>query len=60
MMKYYSIRLLAAFLFMGSFGIGLLTGATYGVWVGFVTFAILAISGVYLHKVADKFRETKS
>jgi len=59
MVRYYSIRILAGFLFYGSFGFGFLTGATYGIWVGLVTFTILAVSGFFLHKTADKFRETK-
>jgi hypothetical protein len=58
-MKYCSIRCLAGFLFYGSFAGGFLAGAQYGIWVGCVTFVILAISGFILHKVADKLRQTK-
>ena len=60
MVKYYSIRILAAFLFMASFGFGFLVYAKYNKWVGWGTFIILAISGVFFHKVADKLRRTKS
>ncbi len=55
-MKYYTIRLLAGFLFYGSFGFGFLAGATYGLWVGLLTFVILAISGFSLLQVAYKLR----
>jgi hypothetical protein len=54
MMKYYSIRILAALSFMGSFLGGLLVGAEYGKWVGWTTFAILVALGILLHRVADK------
>jgi hypothetical protein len=57
MMKYYSIRILAALSFMGSFGGGLLAGAEYGKWVGWTTFIILAGLGIILDRVADKIRE---
>ena len=53
-MKYYSIRILAALSFMGSFGGGLLVGAEYGKWFGWATFAILVALGIILHRVADK------
>jgi hypothetical protein len=59
MKKYYTVRIIAAFLFMSSFGLGLLSYAKYGKWVGCVTFVVLAISGVFLHKVADKLDQTK-
>jgi hypothetical protein len=54
MLKYYSIRILAALSFMGSFGGGLLLGAEYGRWVGWTTFVILVALGIVLHRVADK------
>jgi len=60
MAKYYIIRILAAFLFMGSFGFGLLAYATYSMWVGLVTFIILAILGIFFHKMADKLEQNKS
>ena len=54
MFKYYSVRVLAALSFMGSFGGGLLAGAEYGKWVGWTTFIILVGLGIILHRVADK------
>ncbi len=60
MMKYYSIRILAALSFMGSFGGGLLVGAEYGKWVGWTTFAILVVLGIILHRIADKICEPHS
>ncbi len=57
MMKYYSIRILAALSFMGSFGGGLLVGAEYGKWVGWTTFIVLVVLGIILHRVADRIRE---
>jgi hypothetical protein len=59
MVKYYSIQILAAFLVLGSFKFGFLAYAKYGKWVGWITFIILVTSGFFLHKAADKFRETK-
>jgi hypothetical protein len=57
MVKYYSMRILAALFFMGSLGGGCLIGAEYGKWVGWSTFAILAALGILLHIVAAKIRE---
>jgi hypothetical protein len=54
MIKYYSIRILAALSFMGSFGGELLIGAEYGKWVGWTTFTILVALGIILHRVADR------
>lgn len=54
MAKYYTVRILAAFLFMASFGCGFLAGAEYGRWIGWMTFLIMATLGVILHKVADR------
>ncbi len=45
---------------MGSVGIGLLASATYGIWAGVVTFVILALLGLFLHKVADRLERDKS
>jgi len=59
MLKYYTLRILAGFLFYGSFGFGFLVGATYGMWAGLVTFIILVISGLFLHKVAYKLGHEK-
>ncbi|MFZ3091216.1 MAG: hypothetical protein WA240_11415 [Nitrospirota bacterium] len=56
-LKYYGIRFLAALLFMGSFGGGFLAGAEYGKWVGWTTFIVLAGMGLFLHRIADKFRQ---
>jgi hypothetical protein len=60
MLKYYTIRILAGFLFYGSFGFGFLVGAIYGMWIGLVTFIVIAISGLFFHKVADKLEQEKS
>jgi phosphoglycerol transferase MdoB-like AlkP superfamily enzyme len=60
MLKYYTIRILAGFLFYGSFGFGWLAYATYGMWIGLVTFIVLVVSGFFLHKVADKLEQDKS
>jgi len=59
-MKYYSVRILAALFVMGSFGIGFLTGASYGKWAGWSIFAILMLSGIALHFVADRIEKTSS
>ena len=42
---------------MGSFGGGFLAGAEYGKWVGWTTFIVLAGMGLFLHRIADKFRQ---
>lgn len=59
MTKYYSIRILAALSFMGSFGGGLLVGAEYGKWVGWTSFISLVVLGIILHRVADKISEAR-
>ena len=59
MVKYYTIQILAGFLVLGSFKFGFLAYAEYGKWVGWITFIILVSLGVFLHRVADKFRKTK-
>jgi hypothetical protein len=56
-MKYYTIRILAAFLFMGSIGVGFITGAEYGKFVGWLTFILLAAIGLFLHFTADKTKK---
>ena len=56
MIKYYCIRILAAFLFLGSFKFGFLAYTEYGKWIGWGTFIMLAISGYFLDKFADKLR----
>jgi phosphoglycerol transferase MdoB-like AlkP superfamily enzyme len=60
MVKFYTVRILAAFLFLGSFKFGFLAYAEYGRWIGWVTFIISVVSAVILFKVADKLRRTKS
>ena len=59
MVKYYCIQILAAFLVLSSFEFGFLAYAEYGKWIGWITFIILVTLGFFLHKAADKFRETK-
>jgi hypothetical protein len=59
MLKYYGIRILAAFLVLGSFKFGLLAYAEYGKWVGWITFLALVILGGLFFKAADKLRKTK-
>lgn len=53
-MKYYTIRILAGLFFMGSIGVGLITGAEYGKLAGWLTFILLAAIGLFLHYKADK------
>ena len=59
MMKYYGIRIVAAFLILGSFKFGLLAYAEYGKWLGWIAFLTFVILGALLFKVADKLRKTK-
>jgi hypothetical protein len=54
--KYFVIRFLAGLLFMGSFGIGFLAGARYGLFVGLISFFVTASVGLILHYVADKLK----
>jgi hypothetical protein len=54
MMKYYSVRILAALFVMSSFGVGFIAGAEYGIWIGLVFFIILMLTGIKLHYVAEK------
>lgn len=56
-MKYYSIRILAALIFLGSFEAGFIMGAEYGKWLGWLTFLSLAMIGYALHVVADKIQK---
>jgi len=58
-LKYYSIRIIAGLLFMGSIGGGFLAYAQYGKLIGWITFITLAIVGIILHKIADKIRVLK-
>lgn len=57
LLKYYGIRILAGLLFMGSFGLGFLTGAKYGLLVGLISFIVFATLGILLHLVADKLKK---
>ena len=57
MVKYYSIKILAAFLVLGSFKFGLLAYANFGKWVGWITFIVLVVSGYFLQKFAYKLRQ---
>ncbi len=59
-MKYYLVRILAAFLFMGSFATGFLAGAEYGKWIGWTWFIILATAGIVVHFAADKITKRKA
>jgi hypothetical protein len=53
-MQYYVIRILAGLFFMGSFGGGLLVGAEYGKWAGWLSFVSLATIGIILDIAASK------
>lgn len=53
-MKYYSLRMLAAILVMGSFEGGFLARVVYGTWIGWVVFIIMILSGIKLHYFAEK------
>ncbi len=54
--KFYVIKILAAFSVMGSFGAGFVVGASYGLWLGLLSFISLFIIGIVLHKVANRVR----
>lgn len=54
-MEYYFVRILAGFLFMGSFGFGFLVVAEYGKWFGWAVFIICALVGIILHNIAENF-----
>ena len=56
-MKYFAIRLLAAFLFMGSFGVGFIAGAEYGKLAGWLTFIAMVTSAILLHIKADQIQK---
>ena len=43
---------------MGSLGAGAIAGSEYGLWIGLFTFICLMALGIYLHKIADKIRQT--
>jgi hypothetical protein len=54
MIKYYTVRILAAFFFMGSIGVGFIIGAEYDNMIGWLTFFLLVAIGLFLHFTADK------
>lgn len=56
-MKYYTIRILAALLFMGSFGVGFISGAAYGQLAGWLTFIVMATIGILLHIKASRIQK---
>ncbi len=58
-MKHYSVKILSAVFFMGSFGVGFLAGAEYGKWMGWTVFIIMAVFGILLHKAADKIENSR-
>jgi hypothetical protein len=55
--RYYTIRILAAFLVMGSFGIGFMAAAEYGKLTGLLTFIVMVALGIFLHITADKIQK---
>jgi hypothetical protein len=57
-MKYYTIRILAAFLFMGSFGVGFMARAEYGKLAGWLTFMVMVTLAILLHIKADKIQKS--
>lgn len=52
--KYYSMRFLAGAFVMGSFAIGFLAGAEYGLSIGLCSFFATLGVGIILHRIADK------
>jgi len=42
---------------MGSFAIGFLSGAEYGLMIGLISFFVIATAGIILHYMADKIRK---
>ena len=59
-MKYYSVRILAALLVMGSFEGGFLVRVEYGTWAGWAVFVAMMSSGIKLHYVAEKLDKSPS
>lgn len=53
-MKYYSVRIIAALLVMGSFEGGFLARVEYGAWIGWMVFIVMMLTGIKLHYVAEK------
>jgi len=52
--KYYSLRFLSGLFIMGSFAIGFLAGAKYGLFTGLTSFFATVGVGIILHRIADK------
>ncbi len=57
-MKYYSVRIVAALLVMGSFEGGFLARVEYGTWIGWMVFIVMMLTGIKLHYVAEKLDNT--
>lgn len=55
-MKYYTIRILAALLFMGSIGVGFIIGAEYGKIAGWIALIVMAAIGIFFHIKADRIQ----
>jgi len=47
-LKYYTVRMLSALVFMGSFDVGIITGVEYGKAAGWI----------YLHFVANRIQNS--
>jgi hypothetical protein len=60
MIKYYVIRVVAAFIFLASFYVGFLVGAYSGLIFGFVSFCGVLALGVYLHLLAKKMKKSEA
>jgi hypothetical protein len=58
-MQYYTIRLLAAFFVMGSFGLGFMAGAEYSKLAEWLTFIVMVSLGLFFHFMADKFQKQR-
>jgi hypothetical protein len=56
-MKYYFVRILAGFFFMGSIGIGFIAGKEYGKWIGWPIFFSMIVVSIILHRSADKIEK---
>jgi len=55
--RYYTIRILAALLFMGSIGVGFIAGSEYGRFAGWLSFVLMAAIGIFFHFKADKIQK---
>lgn len=54
MTTYYFIRILAALLIMGSFGVDFIVGGAYGRRAGLSTFVVLFALGIFIHIIIDR------